>query len=139
MSKGQRPHLQEVLTSHIQDNWKIKINDYHKELRFIIENINIREMNKIYKEEEKHLPLHGMPPNKCRCLGGVRKSSLNKQFIESVNKTLMGHLGGSVIECLPSAQVVILGSWDQILHVAPRREPASPSACVSASLSVSHE
>ena len=24
-----------------------------------------------------------------------------------------GHLGGSVVECLPLAQIVILGSWDQ--------------------------
>ena len=46
-----------------------------------------------------------------------------------------GHLGGSVVEHLPLAQVVILGSWDQ----APRKEPVSPSACVSASLCVSHE
>ena len=27
-----------------------------------------------------------------------------------------GHLGGSVVEQLPSAQVVTLGSWDQVLH-----------------------
>ena len=27
-------------------------------------------------------------------------------------KTLLGHLGGSVVESLPLAQVVILGSWD---------------------------
>ena len=40
---------------------------------------------------------------------------------------------------LPSAQGVILGSWDQVPHQAPHREPASPSACVSASLCVSHE
>ena len=49
----------------------------------------------------------------------------------------MGHLGGSVVEHLPLAQVVILGSWDQVPHGAPHREPASPSAYGSASLSVS--
>ena len=48
----------------------------------------------------------------------------------------MGHLGGSIVEHLPSAQVMTLGSPDQVLHQAPRREPASPFACVSASLSV---
>ena len=49
-----------------------------------------------------------------------------------------GLLGGSVIEHLPLAQVVILGSGDhQVLHQDPHREPASPSSCVSASLSVS--
>ena len=47
-----------------------------------------------------------------------------------------GRLGGSVVEHLPSAQVVIPGSWDRVPHRAPCREPASPSACVSASLSV---
>ena len=45
----------------------------------------------------------------------------------------MGHLGGSVVEHQPLAQVMILGSWGQV----PYREPASPSAYVSASLSVS--
>ena len=39
-----------------------------------------------------------------------------------------GHLGGSVVEHLPWAPVVILGSWDQVPHRAPHREPASPSA-----------
>ena len=38
---------------------------------------------------------------------------------------------------LPLAQVMILGSWDRVLHRAPHREPASPSACVSTSLCVS--
>ena len=32
---------------------------------------------------------------------------------------------------------VILGSGDRVLHQAPCKEPTSPSACVSASLSVS--
>ena len=53
------------------------------------------------------------------------------------SKTFLGYLGGSVVEHLPSAQVMILGSWDQVPHRAPLREPASPSACVSASLCVS--
>ena len=51
---------------------------------------------------------------------------------------LVGHLGGSVVEHVPLALVVIQGSWDGVLHQAPCIEPASPSACVSASLYVSH-
>ena len=48
-----------------------------------------------------------------------------------------GHLGGSVVECLPSAQVMIPWSWDWVPHQGPYVGPASPSACVSASLSLS--
>ena len=51
----------------------------------------------------------------------------------------LGHLGASVIEHLPLAQVMILESWDQVLHQAPHRESASSSAYVSASLCDSHE
>ena len=43
-----------------------------------------------------------------------------------------GHLGGSAVECLPSAQVVILESRDRVLLQAPCMEPASLSAHVSA-------
>ena len=35
-----------------------------------------------------------------------------------------------------SAQGVILETWDQVPHRAPGMEPASPSACVSDSLSL---
>ena len=49
---------------------------------------------------------------------------------------LKGRLGGSVVEHLPLAQVMIPGSWDGIAHQAPRREPTSPSTYVSASFSV---
>ena len=49
----------------------------------------------------------------------------------------MGRLDGSVVELLPSAQGVILGSWDGVPHWDPSREPASPSAYVSASLCLS--
>ena len=38
---------------------------------------------------------------------------------------------------LPSAQGVILGTRDRVPRQAPCVEPASPAACVSASLSVS--
>ena len=50
---------------------------------------------------------------------------------------LLGRLGGSAVEHLPSAQVVILGLGIESRHQAPCKESASPSACVSASLSVS--
>ena len=50
-----------------------------------------------------------------------------------------GRLGGSVVERLPLTQVVIPGSWDRGLHWAPRREPASLSADVSASLSLTNK
>ena len=45
-----------------------------------------------------------------------------------------GRLGGSAVEDRPSAQGMILGSRDRVPHRAPCREPASPSACVSASM-----
>ena len=43
------------------------------------------------------------------------------------------------VEHLLLAQVLIPGSWDQVSHQAPCRDPASPSAYVFASLCVSHE
>ena len=42
-----------------------------------------------------------------------------------------GPLGDSVVEHLPSALVVIPGSWDRVLHQAPHRKPASPSLSMS--------
>ena len=52
-----------------------------------------------------------------------------------------GHLGGSVVEHLPLAQVMVPGFWDRVPHRDPHREPASPSAYVSVSVCVcvSHE
>ena len=56
-------------------------------------------------------------------------------------KRFWGHLGGSVVKRLPSAQGMILETQDQVPHGAPCMEPASSSAYVSAPLSlfVSHE
>ena len=51
--------------------------------------------------------------------------------------TVGGSLGGSVVWGLPLAQGAILESQDRVPHRAPSMEPASPSACVSASLSLS--
>ena len=42
-----------------------------------------------------------------------------------------------MVEHLPSAQDVILESWDKIPHRVPLGEPASHSAYISAFLSVS--
>ena len=50
---------------------------------------------------------------------------------------LEGHLGSSVLEHLPSAQVMIPGPGMESHIGAPQREPASLSAGVSTSLSVS--
>ena len=57
--------------------------------------------------------------------------SSGTQFLYSKQ---IGHLGGSAVDCLPSAQVIILGPWYRVPHWAPYREPVSSSACVSASL-----
>ena len=51
----------------------------------------------------------------------------------------VGHLDGSVVERLPSPQDMILKTQDLVPRWAPCMEPASPSAYVSASLSVFHE
>ena len=47
-----------------------------------------------------------------------------------------GRPGASVFEHLPSAQGVILEARNRVPRWAPCMEPASPSACVSASLSL---
>ena len=54
-----------------------------------------------------------------------------------INTPLGGLLGGSVVERLPLARGMTLGSRDRVPGRAPCVEPASPSACVSVSLSVS--
>ena len=65
----------------------------------------------------------------------IREMELERGEIQEIGR--MGCLGGSVVERLPSAQVMILRVWDRVPHRAPFKEPASPSACVSAFLSVS--
>ena len=47
---------------------------------------------------------------------------------------VVGSLGGTAVWRLPLARGVILETWDRVPRQAPCMEPASPSACVSASL-----
>ena len=75
--------------------------------------------------------------------GGETKKILTSDFMNLLlEKAILikilslGRLGGSVVERLPLAQVMIPGSQDRVPHQAPCREPASPPACVSASVSL---
>ena len=52
------------------------------------------------------------------------------------DENTLGTPGWLMVERLPLAQVVTLGSWDRVPRWAPCMEPVSPSACVSASFSV---
>ena len=45
-------------------------------------------------------------------------------------------MDGSMVKHLPLAKIMIPESWNQVLHQAPCREPASLSAYFSASLCV---
>ena len=62
---------------------------------------------------------------------------MGQQCVKYYSIKLEGCLGGSAVEHLPLAQDGIPESQDQVPHGTPYREPASPSACVSASPSVS--
>ena len=57
-----------------------------------------------------------------------------RDFLRFLEMMKAGHLGESVVEHLPLAQVVILGTQDPVPRRVPCGEPASPSACVPASL-----
>ena len=70
----------------------------------------------------------------------VWKNVITGIFLLVLKIIVVGHLGGSVVECLLLAQVVIPESWDRILHWVLCSRPASPSAyCLCLSLCVSHE
>ena len=55
-------------------------------------------------------------------------------FLYDENFLNLGRLGGSAVEHLPFGPGCDPGIWDRVPHWAPCREPASPLACVSASL-----
>ena len=55
-------------------------------------------------------------------------------FLCLINKDHQGQPRWLSSLALSSAQGVILETWDRVPRQAPRTEPASPSACVSAPL-----
>ena len=61
----------------------------------------------------------------------------DKGLVSRIYKELIGQPGWLSDLVPPSAQGLILETWDQVPRRAPCMEPASPSACVSASLSLS--
>ena len=63
--------------------------------------------------------------------------NLKSCYKNGTERRKRGDLGSSVVEHLPLAWVVIPGSWDRVPHQATSGEPASLSAYVSDSLSVS--
>ena len=73
------------------------------------------------------------------CLLNSETTSQDGQINSAKEIILGGTWVAQSVKQLPSTQVMIPGSWDRVLHWAPCREPASPSAYVSASLCVSHE
>ena len=76
-----------------------------------------------------------------KTVGRRAEPSWKEQAAEAVGgisslrtSTFWGRLGGPVAEHLPSAQIP--GFWDRVPHWAPHTDPASPSAYVSASVSL---
>ena len=62
----------------------------------------------------------------CMCISHVPfETHLQKK---TLLLKIQGSLGGSAVWRLPSAQGVILETWDRVPHRAPHREPASPPA-----------
>ena len=51
-------------------------------------------------------------------------------MVTETKTVLLGHVEGSVVECLPLDQAMVLESWDRVPHWVPYVDP-SPSACVS--------
>ena len=104
----------------------------------------------VVEDEGPRSPVSEEPP---RSGSGSTEAKLSPREEEELDPRIQvrrargGHLGGSAAIRLPLAQGVILESWDRVPHPAPESwdqvppqapymEPASPSACVSASLSL---
>ena len=65
---------------------------------------------------------------------------MHRQGAASIKLTPKGHLGGSAVEHLSLAQVVILGLWDQsLVSGCPQGVCFSLCLCLCLSLCVSHE
>ena len=54
---------------------------------------------------------------------GIKSTFTPMNTEKGIDLLNLGHLGGSVVDCLPLTQVVIPGSQDLILYQAPCRVP----------------
>ena len=92
----------------------------------------------MYLPRDTHVNVHSWNFYKSLKLE-ITQMSLNSQ--PDKLQYIQGRLGGSAVERLPSAQGVIPGSWDQVLHQALGMGPASLSLCLCLCLSlyISHE
>ena len=91
-------------------------------------------------DQVPHRALWVEPASPSACVSAslsVSHEYVNKIVKKKFKKTSEGHLSGSMVGRLPLAQGTTLGSQDGVPHRAPWVEPASPSACVSASLPMS--
>ena len=88
------------------------------------------------KLQEKGMYLTLILTNLCT-LSLSRSDEKSQEHLNNRKFAREGYLGGSVVEHLHLVQAIILRSWDRVPHWASCREPASPSAYVSASLSLS--
>ena len=78
---------------------------------------------------------NGLCGTKCNSPSWFPAPASGQRDLHKHKANTLGCPGGSVVEHLPLAQVVISGSWDQCPHRTPHRETASPSACLCLSLS----
>ena len=76
-------------------------------------------------------------PNSMKYMGLQMQKAQEMPSRINLKTLIPGFLGGSAVWHLPSAQGLILETRDPVPHRVPCTEPASPSACVSASLSIS--
>ena len=103
----------------------------------------------IYRERQRHRPREKQAPCRepdveldPRIPGSHPEPKADAQplshpgvpVLRNFKRKIMGHVGGLVVEHLTLAQGIIPGYGDRVPHLASCMEPASPLACVSASL-----
>ena len=81
-----------------------------------------------------HLDPFGSGPGSWLTPAAPRLHTLRQK--EKKEREKKGRLSGSAVERLPLTQSMIMGSWNRVPHQTPCMESVSPSACVSASLSL---
>ena len=97
--------------------------------------MDIWEGGKEKREGGKQDIRYSMIENKLRVDGGIWEGW--SRWMMGIKGAICGQPGWLSGLALPSAQGVILETWDRVPHQASCMKPASPTACVSANLSLS--